>query len=583
MPWRPIVGPDVLERPAFTGSGSNGCSHSSDDHKRPRDTPDRMPGQAKRTVTSAALDEDSIFDLSDQRALRDPKAARPAARSIDTQADDNLRTRNATSRPASRKEAIARRRDLDGNAREMEAQSLALETELKYDTAFNWWTKFVAYIMLPVRILSFNPSSQTAVNAVHSICRQFLQYTHRCIGMHRRNSGPADPDTSFTYWQRIVRLHRRHHIDISFTDTTAKRWLSGAKRVQSTIFGPRLKKKKAMFSLQHIIDLYEASWSSVAGKVNPKRRILVLKAAPQLAIQVLFRASEYLKPGRETFSHTVHLSRAHVTYYSWDWSHEYTPEELTPANLTALLASGKARALVRMPRLKNDQFLDRGFPPASLELNEGPLCALRYLLMMEIDDPITTLKARQCTPMFVDPDTNTGLTKIALAKAIIHLTHLILTNKYKRNVPLKEIRRQWSLHSFRVTGQNLLREAGVDEYIIRQAGRWLSNCVLRYDRPNLERHATAAAQMGSASPSMPTHLSTPGLTVYPYPIVTRHPSLEEHPEAKAKTEPGTYTLSAESQAQLYFREPGSTHHQPPEVQKYLETLRTHPTKSPAKT
>ena len=89
--------------------------------------------------------------------------------------------------------------------------------------------------------------------------------------------------------------------------------------------------------------------------------------------------------------------------------------------------------------------------------------------------------------------------------------------------------------------------------------------------------------MGTVTPSIPTHLSTPGLTIYPYPIVTRHSSLEEHPEAKAKTEPGTYILSAESQAQLYFREPTSAPPQSPEVQKYLESLKTHPTQTLAKT
>ena len=52
---------------------------------------------------------------------------------------------------------------------------------------------------------------------------------------------------------------------------------------------------------------------------------------------------------------------------------------------------------------ENNQSLDRVFLLASLELGEGPLRALRYSLMMGIDDPITTREARQRTAMVIDP------------------------------------------------------------------------------------------------------------------------------------------------------------------------------------
>jgi hypothetical protein len=174
---------------------------------------------------------------------------------------------------------------------------------------------------------------------------------------------------------------------------------------------------------------------------------------------------------------------------------------------------------------------------------------------MEIDHPLTTAQLRRKAPMFIDPDTGLGLTKRALASAITTLTQQIFTNKYKIHVPMKEIVKQWSLHSFRVTGQNLLREAGVDEYIIRQAGRWLSNCVLQYDRPSMEKHAAAASRMAHASSTDSTHLTIPGMTSYPYPIKTLDPSLSPYPEAANIEGPGVFTASPESQRRAYFMEP----------------------------
>ena len=150
---------------------------------------------------------------------------------------------------------------------------------------------------------------------------------------------------------------------------------------------------------------------------------------------------------------------------------------------------------------------------------------------MEIDDPLLSTAARQAAPMFVDPDTGLGLSKQALRNAINTLTLAILTSKYARSITLKEIQRQWSLHSFRVTGQNLLRQAGAQDWQIRQAGRWLSSCALRYDRANLQELSTLSNAMSNTTTPAMTHLTAPGMVAYPYPIITLHPTLVEHHEA----------------------------------------------------
>ena len=521
----------------------------------------------------AAPRADDVFDATDSRPLKQAAGPRADPRSLTRQTADIRATRGASARPSSVEEAEARRADLSANGRELESQSRALQTHANYGTATTWWARFTAFILFPVQILVFDKDCAEARAAVCDLCRQFLTFTHRCIGQRFRKQDPADPNSSSRYWSQIVTLHRElpTSIDLSFTKSTASRWLAGAQRVRVETFGARPKKKKAMFSIQHIRDLYDAPWTSAGGERNPTRRRLVLRAAPQLAIQVLFRASEYLR-GREGFNHTVHLSRAHATYYTWDWQ-EIPTEELTPSRLRALLSSGRARALIRMPRLKNDQYLTREFPPTALELNTGPICALRHLLLMEIDDPITTESGRQQAPMFVDPDTGLGLTKIALASALNTLTYAILTTKYGRQITMAEIRKQWSLHSFRITGQNLLREAGAQEWQIRQAGRWLSDCALRYDRANIEGLSSLSNAMSSLTAPPVTHLTVPGMPTYPYPIQTLHPSLSEHPEAEELDGAGVFTLSAESQSRQYFRESSHKEAQTaPEVERYRKHI-----------
>ena len=535
------------------------------------------PATVKRNQAAAAetdtLDDDEVFGRPNALTLRAAVGPRAEPRTLKRQAQDTRGTREAASKPLSRADAACRRADLLSNARELGSQQLAKQTDANYGTALNWWALFTAFIAFPTQVLRFAAGCDKAVRAVNNLCFQFLQYTHRCIGQHLTNAGPPAPGSSVRYWKQIVKLHARLGIHIDFTNPICNAWLAGAKRVQTLTFGARPKKKKAMFSLQHISDLYAASWAALGGKRNPARRLLVLRAAPQLAIQVLFRASEYLRSSTETFNHNVHLSRNHVTYHSWDWSHEFTPEELTPTNLRALLASGKARALVAMPRLKNDQFLDREFPPTALELGTGDICALRFLLLMEIDDPLLSTAARQAAPMFVDPDTGLGLSKQALRNAINALTLTILTSKYARSITLKEIQRQWSLHSFRVTGQNLLRQAGAQDWQIRQAGRWLSSCALRYDRANLQELSTLSNSMSNITTPSMTHLTAPGMVAYPYPIITLHPTLVEHHEASQLEGPGTFTLSAESQSNQYYREKGSRESQlKPETQQYLHLL-----------
>jgi hypothetical protein len=198
--------------------------------------------------------------------------------------------------------------------------------------------------------------------------------------------------------------------------------------------------------------------------------------------------------------------------------------------------------MVRMPRLKNDQFLDRDFEDHPLQLNEGPICALRFMILMEIADPITSLAARRAVPMFVDPDTGLSLTKPALASVFISLTHWVINHKYNLEISISDVRKQWSLHSFRITGQNLLKEAGAPRWLIKQAGRWLSDAVFTYDRSSLETLSSLSAATSTNPTFSSPCLSIEGMPTYPYPVTTLHPDLIESPEAQSVVGTGTYVL-----------------------------------------
>lgn len=544
--------PQALETDATALETWNPFYTSAPQHTEPRtagpNAPAAQESAAKRPRASlAALD--AVFDHSDPRALRGGAhalhAGAQAVKRVKTaqeQAEDRRRTTAQLDEPRGLRtegQMLDARWDLEMGALDFESHALADTTLAGYSTALNWWYKFIAHIGLAVHMLVFDASSLAARAAVISLARCFLQFTHRS-GRLSAGGRPIDAETSLEYWARIVRLHWDHVIDLRFTLIAAKRWCAGTKRVITDTFGKKAKRKKAMFSKQQIQDVYETSWSAHGGKVNPKRRITVLQAAPQLAIQVLFRASEYLR-GKEAFNRKVHLSRAHIRYFTWDWV-ELTPEQLTPEVLQPLLDSGRARATVRMPRLKNDQYLDRNFEDHPLQLNGGPICALRFMLLMEIADPLTSLAARR-VPMFVDPDTGRSLTKPALAKVFTSLTHHVIKYKYKLNVSMQEVRKQWSLHSFRITGQNLLKEAGAPRWLIKQAGRWLSDCVFTYDRTSLE----ALSQYSAATSTLPTFsspsLSIEGMPTYPYPVTTLHPDLIDDPAAAAVEGTGSYIAS----------------------------------------
>ena len=384
--------------------------------------------------------------------------------------------------------------------------------------------------------------------------------------------GPAKAETSVVYWRAIKRVHLGLGVDLSFTNDMEERWRRGTERGVLETLGPRKKKAKAAFSFSQIKDMYDLDWSAYGGrkKVRPRLRILTLRAAGTLAIQAMFRASEYTSTSKKQFNPKTSLTRDMLEIYGdRQMNRRVTP---TKANLQAMLRSGKGWALVKIPQLKNDQLMDKGFPPVVLTLHHGEFCPLRDLLLMEVESPMPNLADRQQAPLFMDPETGKQLTKTALGTVFKGLTKQVCFNKTGRRYSDKEIAKVWSLHSFRVTGQNWFRAAGAEPWEIKMAGRWLSDCYQKYTRADLARLGQLGANLQNDSAPI---ANLPGMTTYAYPYPSRilNPDLPS-PGRNRVNGVGEFMLTAEDAQEMREEVAEATLEMTPTERNHFNTLIT---------
>ena len=354
-------------------------------------------------------------------------------------------------------------------------------------------------------------------------------------------------ETSVVYWRTIKRVHLGLGVDLSFTDDMEKRWRQGTERGVLHTLGRRKKKAKAAFSFSQIKDMYDLDWTPYGGrrKINPRLRVLTLRAAGKLAIQAMFRASEYTSTPKKPFKPTTSLTRDMLEFYSdRQLNRSVNP---TKRNLQNLLRSGRGWALVRIPQLKNDQLMDKGFPPVVLTLHKGEICPLRDLLLMEIESPMPQESERKKSPLFVDPETGKQLTKNGLSLVFKGLIKRSCGDKMGHIYTDKQIAKVWSLHSFRVTGQNWLRSAGAEPWEIKLAGRWLSDCYEKYTRADLVRLGDLGTNLSNDSAPA---VDLPGMTTYPYQSRAISPDLPSPGRTRTQTGIGEYTLEAEEAREM---------------------------------
>ena len=486
------------------------------------------------------------LDITDKRPLSAVYASATTMPSVEAQARRVVRTREEEAGPAPSDGGSGRSKELLQSAQHAESFDHALNTQDNYKCAMGWWERFVAFICLPIQILRFDTSNHLARFLATSLVLQFLAFTHR---MMNGKDGPAKAASAVKYWGMIKEVHDRAGMVLSCVDRAVKRWEKGTDRIEVETMGPRTKKKKAMFSVRQLLDIYAVDWTPWAGKVNPVRRIKVMMAIPALAIAGLFRASELLR-ARGKFNPNVHITRDHVTYYEYDDA--WTPVKPTKRNLERLLLSRRGRAKVKIPKLKNDNLLKKEWDPVSLEFSNTPLCAITRLVEMEIDDPMPDRRERALAPLFADPERGTPnqreqFAKSAFATIFQGLIVAVLASVHGISMTPGEARKLWSMHSFRITGCNLLSRVA-PPWVVKRAGRWLSDCYEQYGRDDLKQEAERKARMW-AEPAAATDVELPGAGTYPYPEITLDERLPMAPPARAIPGPGTFKVTPSQESE----------------------------------
>ena len=191
---------------------------------------------------------------------------------------------------------------------------------------------------------------------------------------------------------------------------------------------------------------------------------------------------------------------------------------------------------------------------------------------MEIDDPIVDQQSRAATPLFVDPETGAAFGKETFASEFISLIRLSLLLHHGKRFTLAEVRRLWSLHSFRITGLNLLEKAGCPPWLLRIAGRWLSDCHYQYTRQDHNLLATVTASMDQ-QPDGSTPLRE--FPSFPFPVKHIPDSLPQHPDTRKMTQPGQTqvdaTLTAEATTSSWLL-PGAFNTDAPELMDVPNTM-----------
>ena len=450
--------------------------------------------------------------------------------SVRSQEEATARTRAGLHMPASQHELDQRRADLTGDADSSLTWEKSAQSDTGASTGLNWWREFSRYVGLSSPRLSWDEGSREARAQVSNVGLMFCQFTFRLI-RPKRGAAP-DPKTSLRYLSVVVTAHSEAGVDMKFVLPTARKWAAGMTRATCAIHGPRLKAKKSAFTIQMLVEVYTCNWKGHGGEVNPIRRELVLRTVAKFAIQTLFRASEVLRPRGVPFNHNLHITRGMIEWFDSEWQ----PVPPTPDNLSRMLETRQGRVLVGIPQLKNDQNRDK-FNHCKVALMFSPsfTCSLAELARMEIDDPITDPLTRARTPLFVDPETGAAMGKETFASVFMSLIRQALRTYHNREYLLKEIRRIWSLHSFRITGLNLLEKAGCPPWLLRIAGRWLSDCHYQYTRHDHNLLAKATASMDQ-QPTGTTPLAE--FPTFPFPVKHIPETLPQHPSTRVVTQPG---------------------------------------------
>ena len=366
---------------------------------------------------------------------------------------------------------------------------LAVNTRQNWGVAANAWADFVE----ATGIAPFMPYVPDMGHTMYNSTVEYIKKTYTIFIRHQldvtkpKDGILGDPETAISYAATIARAFERIGLDhITIIAPVLARARSGANRLSVQIRGPREKIKKAAFPIEMVKKWFEdVDEDAVQGSILGTILTMI-----QYATQVGPRRSEYTE-GERKFDPLTDLTRGNLNYYVRDENGvevKLVPTQDQILRFLDTIDLDSSRAGVKPPLMKNDQFGKRmGRWETPIPLNREWLCAARWLAKMEIADPVP-LEERDRTVMFRHPGSmpSKPVKTYTLDKSVINL----ISEYYKENNIMfdeSEVRKVYSLHSFRVLATNLLLKAGAPRHVRKMLGRWSSDEGMdTYTREELE-------------------------------------------------------------------------------------------------
>ena len=401
-----------------------------------------------------------------------------------------------------------------------------------------WLTKFVTAMNLPTEVMDPH------VIGVESVVDRILagmEYVADCAGS-KNETGLALAATVATYANVWVDAHQLlpTPIDLSWLKPRIKAWKAGRVRNMTGAFGIIKKLQKAGITRSMMEGMYEDDRVWVAACQGNFVLVIVVKAAAQLAFVMMLRRSEYtLVKGVTEFNPHLRMTRSNIVWIGADGRPLPVDEDgnLSLTDLIELcrlvydpnteLSTFQGRMDATVKTSKSDQTGDWSshIHPIALRLNrEGAVIkAANYFLEYEIAVPVLNLQEREETPLFVDPSrprnpAHRGQLKVEVFNEVVID---LLFEVFKRRGDHRskaEVRKMYSLHSFRIGGVNHLRAAGVPREIRMILGRWRSDAIDTYSRTDVQQfieylkdHGVSAKEFETLADDLPYHEGAHGV------------------------------------------------------------------------
>ena len=281
-------------------------------------------------------------------------------------------------------------------------------------------------------------------------------------------------------------------IDLSWLKPFIEDWKIGRTWIVTGAFGIIKKNQKCGFTRGTMAAMYLLDWLGLCD--SDELLVTAMKAAGQVAFQIMLRRSEYTLGKGATFLATIHMTRSDFHWFKCKRDAQgqlvldargnriYIAFEidahgnLSLGDFQEVVHTQEGRVLVTVKTSKCD--LEGGwssnFHPLDIRKDaEGAVIkAGNYVLDYELADPILNMEEREQEPMFRMPKKSGQQVPTSKFDSVIMGLMFEIHRQKGDHKSVAQIRKLYSLHSFRIGGVNALRAAGVPREIRMILGRW---------------------------------------------------------------------------------------------------------------